>query len=396
MPMIDPWRGTNQGLAALGNTFDELNARRRQDIHDTLAMERDRRDAEKDALAIESGRMTLDEQKRKVDNLRAYDEARKAQVAGFDMAAVPAEVPNPDYRPPVSEGLKSTMTYAGEANEVTPAQPAQGLPTMAGSRPMNENEKLAAMAQLAFKHGDTETLSKIGQWVNITDKLKGSEYDRMNKALDAIEKAAIMGPQYQLSVAKQVTKELGAPQNVIDQMVVNPNMNGIATPIVNAEGKVIGNMIFTWKNGKRQDLFHPITDKTFDREKFSETIRHNKAMENKPTASGSPDDKEEKRKVKAHTEGRREVERAYGFSQFLPTAQDPKLLQKVNEGKARVEDIIDNYKDYGLTKEPTPGKAAEMAKTMIDNKYNKKPAAPAVEDNKTKSIRELLFGPGTK
>ena len=264
MPMVDPWRGTNQGLAALGKTFDELNARRRQEIQDTLAMERDRRDAEKDALAIESGRMTLDEQKRKVDNLRAYDEARKAQVAGFDTATVPAEVPNPDYRPPVPEGLNSTLTYAGEANEVTPAQPAQGLPTMAGSRPMNENEKLAAMAQLAFKHGDTETLSKIGQWVNITDKLKGSEYDRMNKALDAIEKAAIMGPQYQLSVAKQVTKELGAPQNVIDQMVVNPNMNGIATPIADAEGKVIGNMIFTWKNGKRQDLFHALpVDKTF-------------------------------------------------------------------------------------------------------------------------------------
>ena len=113
--------------------------------------------------------------------------------------------------------------------------------------------------------------------------------------------------------------------------------------------------------------------------------------------SGTSDDsKEEKRKVKLLDTSRREVERAYGYSQFLPTAQDPQLIEKVGKSKALVEDIIEHYKDYGFKKEPTPGQAAIRAKDEIEALYKKKNNPVKSEDTKTKTIRELLFGPGNK
>lgn len=116
----------------------------------------------------------------------------------------------------------------------------------------------------------------------------------------------------------------------------------------------------------------------------------------KAKAGTSDDSKEEKRKVKLLDTSRREVERAYGYSQFLPTAQDPQLIEKVGKSKALVEDIIEHYKDYGFKKEPTPGQAAIRAKDEIEALYKKKNNPPKVEDTKTKTIRELLFGPGKK
>jgi hypothetical protein len=119
-------------------------------------------------------------------------------------------------------------------------------------------------------------------------------------------------------------------------------------------------------------------------------------MEKRVDQSSAGESKEEKRKVKALTEARKEVEKSYGYSQFLPTAQDPLLIEKVAKGKMLVEDIIDNWKDHGLSKEPTPGKAAEMAKRSIDKLYNPAPAAIPEADKKSQSIRELLFGPKGK
>ena len=85
------------------------------------------------------------------------------------------------------------------------------------------------------------------------------------------------------------------------------------------------------------------------------------------------------------------MERAFGFSQWLPTATDPKLLRKVEMGKAIAEDIIDNYKDYGLKKEPTPGKAAQLAKEKVEEKLAVKPATPSsAQAEKEMSILDLL------
>lgn len=117
----------------------------------------------------------------------------------------------------------------------------------------------------------------------------------------------------------------------------------------------------------------------------------------KAKSSGDSDgSKEEKRKVKLLDTSRREVERAYGYSQFLPTAQDPQLIEKVGKSKALVEDIIEHYKDYGFKKEPTPGQAAIRAKDEIEALYKKKNNPPKGEDTKTKTILELLFGPEKK
>ena len=110
-------------------------------------------------------------------------------------------------------------------------------------------------------------------------------------------------------------------------------------------------------------------------------------------SGGKADSTEEKRKVKALDTARKEVERIYGYSQFLPTAQDPKLIEKVGKGKALVEDIMDNPEGYGLKKEPTPGKAADMAKTMIESQYNKKPVAAAPVDTVIVVYPHKMFHP---
>ena len=74
MPYIDPWRGTNEGLANLGNTFDELERRRQ------IAVRQDRED--KDAALREPIlRAQGDEATRRVTNLREFDAARKTQEA---------------------------------------------------------------------------------------------------------------------------------------------------------------------------------------------------------------------------------------------------------------------------------------------------------------------------
>jgi hypothetical protein len=109
--------------------------------------------------------------------------------------------------------------------------------------------------------------------------------------------------------------------------------------------------------------------------------------------SDKAETKEEKRKAKTLDTARREVERAYGYSQFLPTAQDPQLIEKVGKGKALVEDIIDNFKEYGLPKEPTPGKAAEISKRIIEKQYGASTtpgAAPVVPTDQAKKEMEIL------
>jgi hypothetical protein len=122
-------------------------------------------------------------------------------------------------------------------------------------------------------------------------------------------------------------------------------------------------------------------------------MEYHRAPQDTGARSDRADTKEEKRKAKTLDTARREVERAYGYSQFLPTAQDPQLIEKVGKGKALVEDIIDNFKEYGLPKEPTPGKAAEISKRIIEKQYAAPPAsgaAPVVPTDQAKKEMEIL------
>ena len=145
-----------------------------------------------------------------------------------------------------------------------------------------------------------------------------------------------------------------------------------------------GKMILETKKQEDDDARVKVSEGRLD-----ETIRHNMEKEANDArrlellekkiaeGGGGTDDKEERRKVKALTEARKEVEKAYGYNQFLPTAQDPLLIEKVGKGKMMVEDIIDNYKYYGMSKEPKPGAAADKAKQLVDRLYKRENPVPA-------------------
>lgn len=100
--------------------------------------------------------------------------------------------------------------------------------------------------------------------------------------------------------------------------------------------------------------------------------------------------KEVSRKARVLKETRQEVAAAYGMSSFMEQAKEPLIYEKAMKTKSLAEDIVTNYDSYGLAKEPTPAKAAELAKNKVEESY-KIPIAPAA-DKKEKSILESLFG----
>jgi len=122
-------------------------------------------------------------------------------------------------------------------------------------------------------------------------------------------------------------------------------------------------------------------------DRLAETERHNRETEAKSGAEA----KEVTRKNRSLKEARAEVDKSYGIGNFLEQAKEPLIYQKAMQAKAKVEDIIENYGSYGLSKEPTPGKAAEMAKGIIENGY-KEAAAPTQKPTKEQTIWQSLFG----
>jgi hypothetical protein len=229
MSLVDPWGSTNQGLATLGDTFDTLNTRRRQDIQDTLNAEKDRREAEKDAIGMESARLTLDEQRRKVADLRSYDEARKAQETGFATATVPTEVVNPAFRPEAPGTVNPVPQTQGLSGSgaIDPAdiytKPAEGLPTMEGTRPLTEDEKNQSRIQLAMSQGNLDEVAKLGHFIDVTDKIDARAATKIKGVMAAIESVRnTLGPQAALWQAKKMAKEQGMDPALADQMVLSP------------------------------------------------------------------------------------------------------------------------------------------------------------------------------
>lgn len=240
---VDPWAGTNQGLASLNETFDTLSNRRRQE-------EQDARQARIDALQEpilraqgEDAALSLDEKRRKITDLRAYDAARK------DLEANPGTVPTvTEYTPPGSmTGLgaikernrlpadipvqgATEMTYAGEGGPVSipkeslGALPTQGLPTqeIAGERPLNPSEMASRRMMLAVQHGQYDEVAKIGTIMDITDKIQGNEAAQLAKMMaNAKANRQIMGPEAALAQLKREALAARLPKELVDKFTMN-------------------------------------------------------------------------------------------------------------------------------------------------------------------------------
>ncbi len=197
MAQFDPWSGTTQGLAQLGETFDAISLRNRQE-------KLDRRQAEMDALNEpylkargELEQLNVVGKKREVSRLSEYDIARKNQEEALATATKPvtSDVPNPDYVPGMPGGLKSEITYAGEANTEVPAAPAVGMPTITQTQevPLSEAEKIQQRVALALKHGQDQEISKFATVYDLSEKLATEGGRRMTSLLTALENARMKG-----------------------------------------------------------------------------------------------------------------------------------------------------------------------------------------------------------
>lgn len=290
MGYIDPWRGTNEGLATLRGTFSEIDASR-------IRREEMDRQARQDALnepylrtRNELAGMELGEKQRAISNLQEYDAVRKVQEEGFSTATVPTTLPNPNYLPE-REQAGPTLPRDMDVGEGVPVSvqpdrmpnaPAQGLPTMEGKVPMGEDAKTQARLMLAIKHGRLDDAMKIGQFVDLTDKIDARQVTKIQNVMKAINSIrTTMGPQVALAQGKKLAVEMGMDPALAAQMVISPQ--GIVS-VPDAQGGTIVN--FTDPDGKVHVFYNkPEKSDAFDREKFgitsTETKRHNLAMEGK-------------------------------------------------------------------------------------------------------------------
>ena len=221
---VDVWRGMNQGLASLNNTFDTLENRRLQQMR----MDRqDRIDALQEPILKAQGEgavLDLAEKRKKISDLRAYDAARKELEANPGTVPTVTDEDNPAYIPPVPEGLNSTLTYAGEGNEVIPAQPAQGLPTMevAGTRPLNPAEMASRQMMLAVQYGQYDKVAQIGTIFDLTKKIQGSESAELAKMVaNAKVNRQVIGPEAALLQLKREAAAAGVPKKIVDSYTMN-------------------------------------------------------------------------------------------------------------------------------------------------------------------------------
>jgi len=245
---VDVWRGMNQGLASLNNTFDTLENRRLQQMR----MDRqDRIDALQEPILKAQGEgavLDLAEKRKKISDLRAYDAARKEFEANPGTVPTVTDQDNPAYIPPVPEGLNSTLTYAGEANEVIPAQPARGLPTMevAGTRPLNPAEMASRRMMLAVQYGQYDEVAKIGTILDLTEKIQGSESAELAKMVaNAKVNRQVIGPEAALFQLKREAAAAGVPKKIVDSITMNRDgiiaypdtLGGIIAIVESPDGK---------------------------------------------------------------------------------------------------------------------------------------------------------------
>lgn len=238
---VDVWGGMNQGLASLNTSFDEMDQRRRED-------ERMARQARIDELQMpilkaqgEDATLSLEEKRRKITDLRAYDEARRELVR--NPGTVPTTELNPEYKAPVPEGLKSEMTYAGEGNEVIPAQSAVGSPTMPGTRAPNPAEMAFKQMTLALQHG--QPITDIATAYDLSDKLQSAEGNKITKFATTMKTIkAGMGTGYAKKIAPMIAQQLGIDPKMVAGYEPVPGGNMFLSPtgstyIVDDDGKFL-------------------------------------------------------------------------------------------------------------------------------------------------------------
>lgn len=215
------WTGVEKGLAALGGTFDDMAVRRRQEQLD----ERQRRiDALHEPILqaqAEDAALALEEKKRAVGKSRAFDAARMANETFMDTERIPdvQVFPNPEFRPAVPDSMKSELSYAGESNEVIPGTPAVGLPTMdvPFERPLTPQEKDQRRLALALKHGMSDEITRIGQLVDVTNKIGTQGADAMTKwATSVIAFRKQFGPEAAKEYAVRLGKQYGIRTDGMD------------------------------------------------------------------------------------------------------------------------------------------------------------------------------------
>jgi hypothetical protein len=221
---VDVWGGMNQGLASLNNTFEDMAKQRQWD-------EQQARQARMDSLQEpilkargEGAVLDLEEKRRKMGDLRAYDAARKYLEANPGTIPTVTDRGNPAYKPAVPEGLNSTMTYAGEGNQVTPGKPSEGLPAMdvTGTRPLNPAEMASRRMMLAVQHGQYDEVAKIGTIMDITDKIQGNESAMLAKMVaNAKANRQIIGPEAALVQLKREALAAGVPKEMVDKFTMN-------------------------------------------------------------------------------------------------------------------------------------------------------------------------------
>ena len=216
---VDPWEGTYKGLASLNNTFDDLTKSLQWD-------EQQARQARRDALVepllrsqAEDAALSLEEKRRTIGNLRAYD----AEVRNFE--ANPGTVPTKELlpNPNIVPGMQSLEGERDALNsplpKVAPPMPDGTLaqPTMevAGNRPLSPSEMNMKRAELAIKYGRYAELKNIGTIIDITDKIQNSDSKLLGWAKKVFEVRDQFGPEMAKRVGAQIAPQFGvAPEQV--------------------------------------------------------------------------------------------------------------------------------------------------------------------------------------
>ncbi len=256
---VDPWSGYNQGLASLGETFDTLSTRRRQE-------EMDARQARIDALQEpilraqgEGAVLDLGEKRRKITDLRAYDAARRELEANPGTVPTIVKAPNLDYQAPqpmtsISDIKGRTAFNATSFPEPsapdqsmlpTGATPAVGLPTMdvASTRPPNSGEMAFKRMTLALQHG--QPIGDIGATYDLSEKLRTAEGSKIVQFATTMKSIkAGMGVGYAKQVAPLIAQQLGLDPKLTAQYEPVPGGNMFLAPngstyLVDDDGKFL-------------------------------------------------------------------------------------------------------------------------------------------------------------
>jgi hypothetical protein len=314
MPQVDPWGSTNQGLAQLGNTFDDLNNRRLKD-------EQMARQAQQDALhepilrnQAAMGELQLSEAQRKAEE----DKSFRTGLASLE------------------DKLSS------------------GTPSGDGKAPMTENDKDQARLSYAISVGNLDAAAKIAKMSELKTDMQSQEYKQMDQAMKAIRQTqATVGTQAALLMAKDFARKRGMSEEDVAKIVMSPQ-GIVSTP--DGQGGTIITMPLP--DGTFKLVHAPAKEPSLKAETLAERIRHDKAMENKPGA-GKP---EGQAKIGAIGQVNREL-----AARFLPLAKEnvkdnseaAKIMEGINISLGTTDQFGGSVNDVRLYDALTPDQRKE-------------------------------------